>query len=185
MLGVMAWKAGAVVLLLLAGCGGKEPTSPASPTPPDADVVSLDVRQGNSFEVEYVSAQPAPGSSVVGYPAVASFLSDFRARLVVRNPSAIDASGCRAWLILQKDRGQCGQAMTAAAFDLPHGEQLEVEIATPDPLFNSVNGCATPVDIASMVATTKCTTGPEAQWGFSGWFGGAQRTWSIHYRVLP
>ena len=147
--------------------------------------MSTDVRAGNSFEVEYVSAQPLPGSSVLGHPSVASFSSEFSARLLVRNPSATDASGCHAWLTLQKDNGQCAQSRTASPFDLRHGESLQVEVGIPDAKFNAVFGCATPVEITSMVATTKCAVGPEAQWGFSGWFGGAQRTWSIHYQIRP
>jgi hypothetical protein len=178
-----------ILLLAVGGCGGEDAGPPSAPTPGptsiSSDVVSTGVRAGNSFTVEFVSAQPRPGSSVAGHPSGASFAAEFKARLTVGNPSATDASGCNAWVVLQKDIGQCAQVMTASPFSLRHGESVQVEVGTPDSGYNAVNQCATPIDISSMVATTKCQVGPEAQWGFSGWFGGAQRTWSIHYRILP
>jgi len=160
------------------GGGGATP----APTPLSSSVVSIYVRSGNSFEVDYLSAQPPPGSTVPGYAAASAFSTTFSAQLVVRNPSSVDATRCNAWLTLQKDDGQCAQLTLAARFDLGAGEATQIALAAPNPRGYD---CATPVDISSMTVSTKCKTGPEADWGFSGWYGGAERTWSIYYRILP
>jgi hypothetical protein len=188
-LGGGAIAAGGVAVGVSRG-GGKEsvPDSGAvapGPASPSTAVTLMHVRGGNSFEVEYVSAQPPPGSTVSGYATVSSFSAAFSVQLVVRNPSSIDATRCHAWMILQRDGGQCLQVMTAAPFDLVAGGATQVTVGSLDTAFGAVYDCTPPVEIRTMVATTKCATGPEADWGFSGWYGGAQVTWSISYRILP
>jgi tetratricopeptide (TPR) repeat protein len=163
----------------LASQGGD--TTPATATPALSTAVTPTQHYG-PFDLGFLSAQPAPGSTVAGFAGTFAFADTFKVMVSVANPTTTDAEDCTAWVWLQAGRQyQCGRNSTASSFRLAAGQSLQVEIGTPASGGGMMQDYPTPIQLSSIAVTTNCRTGPV----YSNIPGNTGQNWSIYYQINP
>ena len=166
--------AGGVALAALPACGGYAPLGPPAPTPsplpsPDASTQVVPGGATGATQINFVSAQPSPGSTVSGCgPRIGGCAGRVRMTFTVRSATGGPVLFMKAYL---HDIGKiaCLTASTGP-FDLVAGQPRQVEMVFDQP----DDVCAPPLTIATMDA------------GVEGSVGIASRQeWAVRYSFLP
>ena len=162
-----------IVALLMAGACGEDSPPTASPTPTPSPGLSTEVVPGEHIgttEITFLSAEPAPGSTLTGCGSSVSGCSG-RVQMRFRFLAPGGAAVSNAIGYLHATNKSACFAGSTGALELQAGVPADVVITFGQP---DDDGCDIPATIANMKVVLS-----------AGVDGSALQEWGVQYEFLP